>query len=97
MCEQYAVIAALTRLQGGLGDCPDSYLDGAIARLRSSELAPENKAEPRHLLSRDMLFHVKWLGDRDIKEFPIGSAPNPRWAWLGYLDDVMDICQETLK
>ncbi len=98
MCEQYATaVAALEELQGWLGDPHDSYLDGAIARLRSSELTPKDKEELRHLLSRDMLFHIKWLGDRDIKEFPVGRAPNHYWAWLEYLSDVMDICQEALK
>ena len=74
---QYAAaIAALTELQSWLGDNPDSYLDGAIARLRSPELTPDDKAELRYLLSEKMLFNVRWLGDRYIKEFPAGDAPN---------------------
>ena len=98
MSERYAAaIAALTGLQGWLGEYPDLYLDGAIARLRGPELTPEDKAELRHLLSQKMLFHIKWLGDRYIKEFPVGGAPNPHWAWLDYLDNVMNICQEALK
>ena len=38
-----------------------------------------------------------WLGDRNIKEFPAGDAPNAYWAWGDYLYDVMNICQEALK
>ena len=98
MSERYAAaIAALTELQGWLGGYPDSYLDGAIARLRGPELTPDDKAELRHLLSQKMLFHAKWLGDRYIEEFPVGDAPNAYWAWGRYLYSVMNICQEALK
>ena len=98
MSERYAAaIAALTELQGWLGDHPDTYLNGAIARLSGSELTPGDKAELRHLLSHDMLFHIKWLGDCYVEGFPADKGLNPWASWLNYLSEVSNICQEALK
>ncbi len=96
---RYAAIAALADLHGWLKGYATNqgYLENAIAQLRDPELTEEGRERLRQLLSRDGMFHIKWLGDCYVEGFPVDKGLNPYASWLNYLSEVLNICQEALK
>lgn len=89
------VIAALEELAGWLEAFPGNrkQVEACIEKLKRPELTDFQRRQVRHMLSGDMLFHPKWLGDLWLPDFPPDGS---RWPWQNYLARVRDLCQRGL-
>lgn len=69
-------------------------IDAAVERLeRWPSLSEAEREKLKLLLSREGMFHVRWLGDIDVPDFPGDGTSYP---WWNYLSKVADICQKNL-
>ena len=89
------VIAALEELAGWLEVSPGNQKQvlECVEKLKRPELTDFQRRQVRHLLSGEMLFHPKWLGDLYLPDFP---ADGTRWPWHNYLARIRDLCQREL-
>lgn len=89
------VIRTLKDLSGWLAGspCDQKKIDDIAARLEGPPLSEEERGKIKHLLSRDMLFHVRWLGDVDVPGF---TGDGTAYAWWNYLSKIAEICQKNL-
>lgn len=91
------VIAALTELQNWLKGGNSGYHDqigNIITQLKNPPLTDFQRQKIKYELSKNMLFHVKCLGDVYIKDFPKDGTGA---LWFNYLDKVCRLCQEKLS
>lgn len=65
-----------------------------IADLKHLSLSIQKKQQIRHMLSQEMLFHVKWLGDVYVPNFPEDGT---RYSWWNYLSRLCELSQKTLE
>ncbi len=89
------VIRTLTELSGWLENDPAREgIENIIGRLEHyPALSREELEKIKHMLSREMLFHIRWLGDRVVPGF-VGDGTT--YAWWNYLLKIAEICQENL-
>ena len=73
------------------------YAEGVreIINILNDETKREEKKEwLRDMLSKDNLFHPKWLGDCYIKDFPSDGTSYP---WWNYLARLAKLSEQVLK
>lgn len=89
------VMSTLKELSSWLGTYPARQeIENIIGRLEHyPALSREELETIKRMLSREMLFHVRWLGDIDVPGF-VGDGTT--YAWWNYLGEIADICQNNL-
>lgn len=86
------VLRTLQELSGWIG--PNDHLERAMEQLEYyDELSARELESIKRLLSREGMFHIKWLGDLYVPDFAGEGPGNP---WWNYLDKIADICQKNL-
>lgn len=86
------VLRTLQELSGWIG--PNEHLERAMEQLEGyDELSPQERESIKRLLSREGMFHIKWLGDLYVPDFTGEGPGNP---WWNYLDKIANICQNYL-
>jgi len=86
------VLRALEEVAGWVG--PGSSLDALMEQVAHYDrLTPQQRSRVKFSLSRDGLFHIRALGDRDVPGF-VGDGT--AYAWWNYLGKIADICQQNL-
>lgn len=64
-----------------------------ITALKRPDITEGELQKIKYELSKEMLFHPKWLGDVYVSGFPEDGTG---WAWLNYLTQVEQLCQLNL-
>ena len=95
MKDRALVIQTLKELSGWLEVSPGNRqkIDEVIARLERGPLREAERERMKRLLSHDGMFHVRWLGDVYVPDFP---GEGPGIPWWNYLSKVAEICQKNL-
>ncbi len=89
------VIRTLKELLSWVGTYPARRdIERILSQLeRWPSLSAAERKEIKHMLSCDMLFHVRWLGDIDVPGF-VGDGTT--YAWWNYLSGIAELCQKNL-
>ena len=90
------VICSLKELSGwvSFSEYNRKKIEETVEKLEHwSTLSEAERGEIKHLLSCDMMFHIKWLGDLYVPGF---TGEGPGIPWWNYLHKIADICQKNL-